>query len=818
MNKMIIRFLVLSLPVLVGLNLYGQDTIRFDKALLIQPGINYNRPLSLQYDPIAHAILTESIETPAEGVKMDIGGENDPEWENIAVGENGYFSSQKLRGGYLYIPYDSPEEKIMILEATGHRMAFINGIPRDGDYYNFSYSRIPITIEKGINHFYFTGGRLPMIRTMLTQPRSEAMFSPGDMTLPDLIVGEVDQKWAAVRIINASRNELINLVIECKLAGGEAIRTRVPGISPMNIRKVGFRIQDLDTLSVGKVEVHLALVNSINNQQIDQLEFEIEKKAADRMYARTFISKMDGSVQYFAVRPGNIPEGQKPALFLSVHGAGVEARNQARAYQPKDWGIVVAPTNRRPFGFDWEDWGRLDALEVLEIGKTMYATDPERTYLTGHSMGGHGTWYLGATYPDQFAAIAPCAGYADLLDYAVREAPATEPSQMEKMFTRAANPLRTRELAKNYLHHGVFVLHGEADQTVPVTQARAMRELLGTFHNDFTYYEYPGGSHWYGDISVDWLPIFNYFKLHTLKQKKDIRHIEFYTASPGVSSRSGWITIHNQESPFEFSQVSITWDPEKKEFHGTTENVSLLGLDVLALETESTVKVSIDNQSLNDLEPRNGSIWLLEKDGKWTVSESPDVKNKGPHRYGNFKDAYRNNMVFVYGTGGSPEENQWSYYKARFDAETFGYRGNGSIDIIPDSRFKQEDYADRNIVLFGNASTNSAWNILLSGCPVQVTNGKIRIGKNEWKGDDLGIYFIYPRIDSDFASVGVVCGTGLPGMKATYGNQYFITGPGFPDLALFRLSMLLEGYNAVECAGFFGNDWSVEKGDFVWKK
>ena len=22
---------------------------------------------------------------------------------------------------------------------------------------------------------------------------------------------------------------------------------------------------------------------------------------------------------------------------------------------------VVAPTNRRPFGFDWQDWGRLDA-------------------------------------------------------------------------------------------------------------------------------------------------------------------------------------------------------------------------------------------------------------------------------------------------------------------------------------------------------------------------------------------------------------------------------------------------------------------------
>ncbi len=811
------RFLALVIPVLMGVNLSGQDTVRFEKALLIQPGIDYNRT-SIQYDPVAYAILNQTIETPVEGVRFDVEGENEPVWESISVGENGYFNSRKLRGGYLYIQYDSPEEKIMILEATGHTMAFINGIPREGDHYNFSYSQIPVTIEKGLNHLYFTGGRFPMIRAMLTQPSSEAMFSDRDLTLPDLIIGEGDQKWAAVRIINPYREELKNLVIECKVAGGDALYTNVPTISPLNIRKVGFRMQDADSLSEEKIKVHLVLVNRMTRQQVDQLEFEIENKTTDRMYARTFISKMDGSIQYFAVRPGNIPAGQKPALFLSVHGAGVEARNQARAYQPKDWGIVIAPTNRRPFGFAWEDWGRLDALEVLEIGKAMYATDPGRTYLTGHSMGGHGTWYLGATYPDLFAAIAPCAGYADLLGYAVRETPATEPSAMEQVFIRAANPLRTRELARNYLHHGVYVLHGDADETVPVSQARAMRELLGTFHNDFTYYEYPGGSHWYGDISMDWPPIFDYFKLHSLKPVKDMQHIEFYTASPGVSSRSGWLVIQNQESQFEFSQVNMSWDPEAKVVSGTTSNVSGLGLNVSALETELPVQVILDNQSLREMESRDGFIWLRQEDGKWMHAGFPDVKNKGPQRYGNFKDAYRNNMLFVYGTGGSLEENRWMYYKARFDAETFGYRGNGSIEIIPDKQFHPGDYPDRNIVLFGNASSNSAWNTLLSGCPVQVTDGKVRIGKKEWKGDDLGIYFIYPRSDSDFTSVGIVAGTGLPGMKATYANQYFLAGPGFPDLALFRLSMLVNGYDAVEGAGFFGSDWSVENGDFVWKK
>ena len=40
-----------------------------------------------------------------------------------------------------------------------------------------------------------------------------------------------------------------------------------------------------------------------------------------------------------------------------------------------------------------------------------YKVDDKRTYLTGLSMGGYGTWSLAAALPDKWAAIAPiCAG------------------------------------------------------------------------------------------------------------------------------------------------------------------------------------------------------------------------------------------------------------------------------------------------------------------------------------------------------------------------------------------------------------------------
>ena len=49
-------------------------------------------------------------------------------------------------------------------------------------------------------------------------------------------------------------------------------------------------------------------------------------------------------------------------------------------------------------------------MEVLGIAKKDLRTDPTKTYLTGHSMGGHGTWNVGVHYPDKFAPIAPSAG------------------------------------------------------------------------------------------------------------------------------------------------------------------------------------------------------------------------------------------------------------------------------------------------------------------------------------------------------------------------------------------------------------------------
>lgn len=111
-------------------------------------------------------------------------------------------------------------------------------------------------------------------------------------------------------------------------------------------------------------------------------------------------------------------------------------------------------------------------------------------------------------------------------------------SPLEQLVGRAANPSDTLALVRNLGPRGVYVLHGDADDNVPVSQARRMREVLGTFHPDFAYHEQPGAGHWWGSPCVDWPPLFAFIDEHSLPTAEDVRRIDFLTMSPGVSART----------------------------------------------------------------------------------------------------------------------------------------------------------------------------------------------------------------------------------------------------------------------------------------
>jgi hypothetical protein len=234
----------------------------------------------------------------------------------------------------------------------------------------------------------------------------------------------------------------------------------------------------------------------------------------------------------------------------------------------------------------------------------------------------------------------------------------------------------------------------------------------------------------------------------------------------------------------------------------------MLKLELDPFDQGDTISIAIDSHLVETVVNADKQVYFsLTSD--WKIAGDLNPKHKNPLRSGPFKEAFNHRMVFVYGTSGTAKENQWAYNKARHDAEVWYYRGNGSVDIIPDREFEAARYPDRGVILFGNATTNTAWNKLLKDCPIQVTRERITLGADTFSGSDLAAYFLWPRADSNIASVAVITGTGLAGLQATDANQYFAAGSGFPDYMIFTAEMLKSGARGLKAAGFYDNEWRL---------
>lgn len=801
----------LILLLLAPLTLTAQRDHQFTTGLAVANCHNYGRE-AIVTDHLAYLLYTGQLRQPKDGVKLTTDQEGlDFLWKKIEVDSTGRFRGEALSNGYIYLTYQARRAQNALLNISGNSMVYFNGEPHGGDIYNDGWLNIPVSLKKGVNEIMIRCGRFSRwqgVQARLVFPEKAVTIRSDDATLPNIVIGKSNDKLSgAVVIINGSNKSLSGLSLVITI-NNNTVETTVADIGQRMIRKTGFTF---DASGISTEGDHTCMIRlKQDGKIIDEQSIVISAVKEGQHHSYTFTSAIDGSVQYYSVAPQAKPSKEKPALFLSVHGAGVEAIGQARAYQSKEWGVLVAPTNRRPRGFNWEEWGRIDALEVLEHATKKFDPDPEKIYLTGHSMGGHGTWYLGATYPDKWAAIAPCAGYPTLTGYGSADGkiPDDAENEVEKILRRASNPSDVIALAPNFKSHGVYIFHGDADRVVSVNYARQMREVLAGFHPDMSYYEYPGGSHWFGNESVDWPPLFDFFKWHTLKHDSAVDEINFITANPAISSRHRWASVIQQQEPLSYSSIKLVRDRKAGAITGTTGNVMTMKLDLEGFDRGDTVSVTLDSEVLRYI-IKDGRELILTRAARWTVADNVDPAHKNARRSGTFKEAFNHRMVFVYGTTGTAKENEWAYNKARYDAEVWYYRGNGAVDIIADHHFDPSKYADRGVILYGNATTNAAWNKLLKDSPIQVTRDAIVMGGNTLRGEDLAAYFTWPRHDSDIASVAVITGTGLPGLRATEANQYFAAGSGFPDYLVFSLEMLQSGAAGIKAAGFFDNEWKL---------
>jgi predicted peptidase len=193
-------------------------------------------------------------------------------------------------------------------------------------------------------------------------------------------------------------------------------------------------------------------------------------------------------------------DGSRPVpLVVALHGLGSSEDTWMDGYQQQlpalaeKYGyIAVSPLGYRPdgfYGFSYgtdgasrrkQEFSEQDVMQVLSRVRQQYKIDASRIYLMGHSMGAIGTWFLAAKYPDIWAALGPIAG--------------------------TGNPQSVARIR----HLPQFVVHGDADPTVPVAGSRNMVAEMKRLEANHVYVEVPGGNH--VDIVVPNLPaMFEFF-------------------------------------------------------------------------------------------------------------------------------------------------------------------------------------------------------------------------------------------------------------------------------------------------------------------
>ncbi|MGZ8802190.1 MAG: alpha/beta hydrolase-fold protein [Mycobacterium sp.] len=206
-----------------------------------------------------------------------------------------------------------------------------------------------------------------------------------------------------------------------------------------------------------------------------------------------------GRVQPYSVcLPSTYAPGRKLPLTLLLHSLAL-GQNQFAAIDPRllhqvcedRESVVVTPLARGPSGWYFDE-AELDVWEVWARVAEQLGTDPNRTVVSGYSMGGYAAYKLGLTYPEVFAQAVVLAGPPVC---GVRLLPNVDiPGDLDPT-SHCAREGDTWELLANGRWLPFVIAHGVLDQFVPITSVLPQVLELDRLGYRYRFTVYPFEDH-----------------------------------------------------------------------------------------------------------------------------------------------------------------------------------------------------------------------------------------------------------------------------------------------------------------------------------
>ena len=240
-----------------------------------------------------------------------------------------------------------------------------------------------------------------------------------------------------------------------------------------------------------------------------------------RVEQRTYLFEdTNEELPYAVFVSSKVSSEQENPLIIALHGLGGNPnsllRGNALDLAEEGGYILVGPMGYNPGGWygspvmnlggrgrgggfgggenpeNLDELSEKDVMNVLEMIREEFNVDDSRTYLMGHSMGGAGTYFLGSKHTGEWAALAPIAPAAFLMNQ-----------------NRA-------DILQGIKDGGIpmLVVQGDADPLVPVDNTRMWVDTMEELELDYEYLEIPGADH--GTVISEGMDeIFAFFEMRT---------------------------------------------------------------------------------------------------------------------------------------------------------------------------------------------------------------------------------------------------------------------------------------------------------------
>lgn len=188
--------------------------------------------------------------------------------------------------------------------------------------------------------------------------------------------------------------------------------------------------------------------------------------------------KREATIPFLLYVPKSYGQDDKAwPLLLFLHGLGECGEGNLDLVKihgpPKlvdrtdDFEFIVVSPQCPPKEFDEVPtaWEPDQLIKLIDHVSKSLRIDDRRTYVTGLSMGGFGTWRLIGAYPDRFAAAVPICG--------------------------GGNPATSEKIAKL----PIWSFHGQDDDVVPLKQSERMVEAVKKSGGNAKLTVYPQTGH-----------------------------------------------------------------------------------------------------------------------------------------------------------------------------------------------------------------------------------------------------------------------------------------------------------------------------------